>query len=351
MGYRFVKTGDGSVGLFDNGVNDIYHSSLGAYKEAIEKFVLPAQLERFKNKNCKVLDICYGIGYNTKALLKYSIENNLNIKFKIDAIEMNKELIELSPFIKFPDKSNFSNEIDKFILKSILNEIKIDLKNINEKIRKNKGYLSLYKPYFKEILEKFGYKYNLLDKIISNLHNIYYHNVAFRQKILKKTSILDNSALKWHADDARKVILSLADTYDIIFLDAFTAAKQPQLWTKEFIGHLKDKLNNSTGLIISYSTSSPYRNALLNSGLKIGKFYEKNIHTTLASFSDNLIKYKLDDFELGLLNTNAGIMYSDANLTSTCNDILNKRKHDVNNSNLESTSSYYKRHKRKYGKH
>ena len=93
MGYYFVKTADGSVGLFDKDVNDIYHSTSGAYKEAVDKFVIPSQLERFKNKTCKVLDICYGIGYNTKALLKYSIENNLNVKFKIDALEINNDLI------------------------------------------------------------------------------------------------------------------------------------------------------------------------------------------------------------------------------------------------------------------
>ena len=59
-------TDDGSVGLYSDEVNDIYHSQFGALSEAYEKFILPAKIDEFiKNNNkIKVLDICFGIGYN-----------------------------------------------------------------------------------------------------------------------------------------------------------------------------------------------------------------------------------------------------------------------------------------------
>lgn len=172
MGYKFLITDDGSVGLFDDNVNDIYHSSSGAYKEAIDKFVIPSQPERFKNFNCRVLDICYGIGYNTKALLNYSKENNLNINFEIDALEMNDDLIDISPFIKFPNYADVNFETDKFILSSILENKNIDYVKIKSLIKQNKNFLTLYKPDFDKIIQNHGYNYGVFDKINSILHNI-----------------------------------------------------------------------------------------------------------------------------------------------------------------------------------
>lgn len=66
-------TNDGSVGLFSPIDDDIYHSTYGAATEAYEKFIFPAKLENFflEHNEIKVLDICYGIGYNSKSLINF----------------------------------------------------------------------------------------------------------------------------------------------------------------------------------------------------------------------------------------------------------------------------------------
>lgn len=66
-------TNDGSVGLFSPVDDDIYHSTYGAATEAYEKFIFPAKLENFflEHSEIKVLDICYGIGYNSKSLINF----------------------------------------------------------------------------------------------------------------------------------------------------------------------------------------------------------------------------------------------------------------------------------------
>ena len=69
---EIFKTEDGSIGLYNKEMNEIYHSKYGAKKEAFEKFVEPALI--LNNKQLKILDVCYGIGYNTKCAL----ENFLN---------------------------------------------------------------------------------------------------------------------------------------------------------------------------------------------------------------------------------------------------------------------------------
>lgn len=77
-------TRDGSVGLYSKTDEDIYHSVYGALSEAYDKFVLPANIdELFMRKNeIKILDICYGIGYNTKAFLNYFLKNILQKKIE-----------------------------------------------------------------------------------------------------------------------------------------------------------------------------------------------------------------------------------------------------------------------------
>lgn len=68
---------DGSVGLYSASDNDIYHSVYGALSEAYDKFICPANLNEYfeKNNKIEILDICYGIGYNTKSFLNYFLEN------------------------------------------------------------------------------------------------------------------------------------------------------------------------------------------------------------------------------------------------------------------------------------
>lgn len=65
-------TNDGSVGLYSPEFNDIYHSATGALTEAYEKFILPVDMKNLlKKDSIKVLDICYGIGYNSKSFLNF----------------------------------------------------------------------------------------------------------------------------------------------------------------------------------------------------------------------------------------------------------------------------------------
>jgi len=70
-------TRDGSVGLYSKTDEDIYHSVYGALSEAYDKFVLPANIDELfmRKREIKLLDICYGIGYNTKAFLNYFLKN------------------------------------------------------------------------------------------------------------------------------------------------------------------------------------------------------------------------------------------------------------------------------------
>ena len=96
---EIFKTQDGSIGLYDKNLDEVFHCRFGAKKEAYEKFVEPSLM--FKNKAVKILDICYGIGYNTKCAL----ENFANI-IQIDCLEINSTLVKKSPEFQYDEKIN-----------------------------------------------------------------------------------------------------------------------------------------------------------------------------------------------------------------------------------------------------
>ena len=74
-------TNDGSIGLFSPEADDIYHSTYGALTEAFEKFIIPANLKNFlRNKSeINILDICFGIGYNSKSLISEILNFTISI--------------------------------------------------------------------------------------------------------------------------------------------------------------------------------------------------------------------------------------------------------------------------------
>ena len=460
--YPYVSN-DLSIGLFSLSDDDIYHSVTGAATEAYEKFILPANIDYYllNQDNISVLDICFGIGYNSKSFINFIYQkflknfsknnfsckkilspynytlhtnniinrqyndmiytdkvitadnkefysekiytNNFNTrithdecmktneifknkKFRISikAIEIDKTLSFLSPFInsqisKIPKNQYKNDKIIKYsnienysknnkLINTRLNPIltryptTVNLFLLNSVISSCPDILSdndipevlnnkLYNGYFsKELCRYFNcLKYldsNLYSKhnLSSFLHNIYYKYISRRYKSgLKALNSLGiDFCLK--NTDARLELKSDNSKYDIIFLDAFTPSKCPCLWTYDFFKLLYEHLNDN-GIILTYSTAASVRNAFLSAGFFIGNTYnefENKYIGTIAAKNNDLIKYKLSEFDLGLLKTKAGIFYRDENLTDLNEAIIKRHDFEVKNSELISASQYKK---------
>jgi len=65
-----IITKDGSISFRSEKFNENFHSKVGAYYETKNKFINPSRLKRFQNKSINVLDICFGIGYNSALLFE-----------------------------------------------------------------------------------------------------------------------------------------------------------------------------------------------------------------------------------------------------------------------------------------
>ncbi len=98
-----VVTEDGSTTLFSKEFNEPYHSTFdGALQETMQKHILPAFAFQKDKNEITILDICFGLGYNTLATLYYIKKNSLNTKINILSPEFDRELIKSLSSFKYP---------------------------------------------------------------------------------------------------------------------------------------------------------------------------------------------------------------------------------------------------------
>ncbi len=454
-------TNDGSIGLFSPEADDIYHSTYGALTEAYEKFIIPAELDTYfeNNSQIKVLDICYGIGYNSKSFLNFILEKNIlkfeknikknhilkyniatiytnkifnrinklfciykrytdkifnnkdiqnniseirgiinnndtiysnnilqdklsinNKKYKIylKVLDTDKNLFYLSPFFRQGNKNdkkynklNFNYEkITKLLNNEFNQKYQLD-QNINLLIFKyiinncpdifeDSEILRIlnskkYKPFFDQklcayfkLLRNKRSKYTLPGSLYVFLHNIYYSHVSTSYKKALNGLKINNFIFEHIIADARQSILSDNNIYNFIFLDAFTPAKCPALWSLEFFKLLFEHLDVNNGMILTYSNSAAVRNAMINAGFFVGKIFNKELNKftgTIATKNKTLIKHELSEFDLGLINSKAGIFYRDENLNQLNEQIIATHQKEVYESDKISSSKYIKQFK------
>ena len=89
-----ILTKDGSISLRSLFFHENFHSLEGALKETEIKFINPSDLKRFKDKSINVLDICFGLGYNSASLFNYLIKQNSFINWY--ALEIDNRPLEYS---------------------------------------------------------------------------------------------------------------------------------------------------------------------------------------------------------------------------------------------------------------
>jgi len=89
-----ILTKDGSYSLKRVFFQENIHSLLGAFEETKIKFTIPSNLLRFKGKSLNVLDICFGLGYNSASLLNELIKQKSYLN--LYALEIDKKPLAYS---------------------------------------------------------------------------------------------------------------------------------------------------------------------------------------------------------------------------------------------------------------
>lgn len=279
-------TQDGSFTFFSEEFGEAFHSYQGAKTEAFQKFSQAIELhKKAKQSTVKLLDVCYGLGYNTAAAIEVIHKVNPKCAIEIYALELDATVpigaVEHQPL------EYWSSEVQA-ILKLLAHEHRCDQSNVKAKL------------------------------LIGDARQ------TIRQLI----------AAQFQAD--------------AIFFDPFSPRKCPQLWTIEFF-QLVAQCLASSGKLATYSRSASVRTALMAAGLQIGTIPLGELHLphewsqgTIAAWTVETL-HPLSQMEQEHLNTRAAVPYRDRTLQDSAEEILARHTQEQRSSQAESTSSWRRR--------
>ncbi|MDF1881477.1 hypothetical protein JHD50_09215 [Sulfurimonas sp. MAG313] len=99
--HKAVKSEDGSFTAYSNEFEEHYHSTKdGALHESLCKHVYPALKHTQEKEEIFILDICFGLGFNTLATL-YALKNS-NKKIHIYSPEFDEDLVQSLVDFNYP---------------------------------------------------------------------------------------------------------------------------------------------------------------------------------------------------------------------------------------------------------
>ncbi len=289
---RIYETGDGSISLLNTDLREGFHDSNGAKNEAIEKFIKPSEINLFK-KQKEISILDLCVGMGYNSACLMDEILKTRLSLNWWGIEKDKRPLEIA-LSSSRFRSTWKNKTLSF------------LECINQK--------SHWK------------------------------------------SNLGKGKMLW--GDARLEITKIPQEikYDLIFHDAFSPQKSPELWSEEFLQDLSKKLSNG-GKLITYSRAAAIRASLRRSGLIL-----QSLLTTKSSendWSNGTVAIKsanpqnkatnthlwssLSQMEEDHLKTVAAVPYRDPTGKSSSLEIIARRNSEQKKSNLSSTNSWKKR--------
>ena len=221
----FVReaTLDGSSTYKNLEYNETYHSSIGAYTEALYKHVLACKLDELASTSLvetslepaasrspviKILDVCFGLAYNSGVAIQKIWEINPAQRIEIIGLENDSAIIGELPNIEVPEDYLF---IRDSIMKPLAEQAKMLL---------------------------ISYDCGGVHQGDENAER----GVLQRSPIGELSLITEKLKIRILINDARHAVTELEDDYfDAIFFDPFSPKTCPVLWTEEFIAAVVSK--------------------------------------------------------------------------------------------------------------
>lgn len=281
-------TNDGSFTFFSEEFGETFHSSQGAKAEAFLKFAKATRLvEQAQQGTIRLLDVCYGLGYNTAAALETIWTANPNCQVEVYGLELD---------VTVPQAAIAPPLIDAWspTVQTILKSLAVDHQYRSDRLQAT--------------------------LLIGDA----------------RQTIQSLAQSGWQAE--------------AIFFDPFSPRRCPQLWTVEFFSQVVHCLA-PTGKLATYSRSASVRSAMIEAGLQIGtiplsegEVYEAHEWSqgTVGSFNAETL-HPLSPMEQEHLQTRAAIPYRDPTLSDRAETILQRQKDEQAQSQRESTSSWRRR--------
>ena len=276
-----VLTKDGSYSLRSEFFQENFHSILGALAETKKKFTAPSDLQRFKGKSLNVLDICFGLGYNSASLLDELIKQKSYLN--LYALEINKKPLEYA--------------------------------------LRNKSFLELWDPKIKKIFESLYQKDYFYDEFLKC--KILWGDARDKINIIPSAIKFDLIYLDGFSPQ------KCPQVWTIDFLSKVTTKLNPEgyLITYSSSAAVRKSLR-CLGLEIFTIKPSFNDGSFWSQGTVAIVKFNKN------KFKSNFNIEKLSIMEEEHLLTKASIPYRDQNLKTSKEDIIKKRLDEQKLSNL-----------------
>ena len=274
-------TDDGSYTFFSEEFGQTFHSKYGAKQESIFKYAIPTLLaQKASRGHLRILDICYGLGYNSAAALATIWRSNPQCTVEIIALELDRTIPIAA--IEHHLLADWEDPIPRLLTQLVQDEV-IE----SERLRAQLIY---------------GDARQTIDRVIE-----------------------------------------LEFTADAIFLDPFSPLSCPQLWTIEFIDRVAQCCAGD-GMIATYSCAEAARTAMIAAGLAVADsvVVGRKAPGTIASFNPAQVP-PLSSQQLEHLQTRAAIPYRDPTLSDSMAKIVIRRELEQDDCGLETTSQWKKR--------
>jgi tRNA U34 5-methylaminomethyl-2-thiouridine-forming methyltransferase MnmC len=279
-------TNDGSFTFFSEEYGEAFHSRQGAKAEAFHKFAQATKLvQKAQNGHLRLLDVCYGLGYNTAAALETVWQVNPHCRVALYGLELDATvpLAAIAPPL-----------------------------------------LASWSPTVQTVLQQIA--------------------LAHTCTMPHLTATL----LVGDARQTIQSLYQDGFQADAIFFDPFSPRRCPQLWTIEFFA-LVARCLAPNGTLATYSRAASVRSAMQAAGLAIGTIPLGSTHLshewsqgTIGSFDVRTL-HPLSEMEREHLHTRAAIPYRDPTLCDTATVILERHQQEQALSKLESTSNWRRR--------
>ncbi len=281
-------TADGSFTFFSETFGETFHSLQGARSESFEKYATATHLaQRAANSPLRLLDVCYGLGYNTAAALEVIWSANPRCRVVVHGLELDGS-VPLGAAVP--------------------------------------ALLGEWSPPVQQVL---------LD-LAQSQH-------CQRERVAAHLGLGD-------ARQTIQTLAATGFQADAIFFDPFSPRCCPELWTVEFFAQVGRCLAPQ-GVLATYSRSAAVRSAMRQVGFSIGSLPVGNLvnrrshewsQGTVAAW-DPADLPPLSALEQEHLHTRAAVPYRDPQLSDPAKVIQARHDAEQQACGWESTSSWRRR--------
>jgi tRNA U34 5-methylaminomethyl-2-thiouridine-forming methyltransferase MnmC len=109
---KMVESADGTLTMYSEEFDECYHSTRdGALKESLYKHIIPAFTLAPERETLRILDICFGLGYNTWATIYHAMENGIDRRIEIFSPELDEGLVKSLKDFPYPEEFSALSDI------------------------------------------------------------------------------------------------------------------------------------------------------------------------------------------------------------------------------------------------